>query len=186
MPDLELPVIHTGLWLSGEIHRSAVMSSDGQYRWSLQRTWDTRPPMAWVMLNPSTADAYTDDPTIRRCMRFASNWGYGGMTVVNLYALRSTNPQNLWQHPDPIGPTNDESLRFVAEHYPLIVCAWGAKARQDRAIAAGAILWRCYEHGGQLASLGWTKTEWGPRHPLYVRAETLPVPFMGEELRSGD
>lgn len=179
---LSLPV---GTIVSGLIS-SAVISECGTYRYRLTRIWDEAlPVLAWVMLNPSTADASTNDPTIRRCIAFAKAWGYGGIVVVNLYALRATDPKALWQHPDPIGPDNDEGLQFVAEHYPLIMCAWGANARQDRAEAVAAILWQCYEHGGQLATLGWTKTEWGPRHPLYVRADTRPIPFMDEELGSG-
>lgn len=184
LEDPMLSVIHTGAWMPGEIHRSAVITQDGQYRWSLQRQWDKGPMCAWVMLNPSIADAYTDDPTIRRCMNFARDWGYGGISVVNLYALRSTDPKALWQHPDPIGPHNDEELAFVAANCPLTVLAWGGNAPSSRAVAATDILHRTYEHDGhQLAVLGWTKND-QPRHPLYMRANTRPQPWYGEELHA--
>jgi hypothetical protein len=62
--------------------------------------------MAWVMLNPSTADAEVDDPTIRRCMSFAKREGYDGIEVLNLYGLRATKPKHLLDHPDPEGPQN--------------------------------------------------------------------------------
>lgn len=182
-PDATAPVIHTGRWLPGEMHRIAVMSADGTYRWSLQRQWDNGPMIAWVMLNPSTADAYTDDPTIRRCIGFTRAWGYGGFTVVNLYALRSTDPKTLLKHPDPIGPDNDAELAFVADSplYPLIMLAWGARAPIERASAATKILHRCYDRGAQLATLGWTKGA-NPRHPLYVRGDTGPTPWYSDVL----
>lgn len=176
-------VIHTGHWLPGEMHRSAVMTADGTYRWSLHRQWDAGPMIAWVMFNPSTADAYTDDPTIRRCISFTQAWGYGGFTVVNLYGLRSTDPKALRRHPDPVGPHNDAELEFVANNpdIPLIVLAWGARAPIERAKTATEILHRCYRRGGQLAVLGWTKGA-NPRHPLYVHGDTQPTPWYDEEL----
>lgn len=174
-------VIKTGSWLRDEVHRSAAISADGQYRWSLARSWDNRPTMAWAMLNPSKADHRHDDPTIVRCMGFARAWGYGAMTVVNLYALRATNPKALWQHHDPIGPKNDAALAFVAQNFPLIVLAWGVNARPGRVAEAIHILHRCYDNGGQLAVLGWTKND-QPRHPLYMRGDTQPQPWYSEEL----
>ena len=114
-------------------------------------------------------------------MAFARAWGYGGISVVNLYGLRATDPKALWQHPDPVGPNNDAELAFVAEHWPLTVLAWGANARQPRVAEACRILHRTYDHGGQLAVLGWTKDD-QPRHPLYLPADTRPQPFYGEEL----
>lgn len=175
-------VIETGAWLPGEVHRSAAISADGQYRWSLQRGWGPGPVMCWVMLNPSTADGRDDDPTIRRCMGFARSWGCGSMSVVNLYALRATNPKDVWRHPDPVGPKNDAELTFAAQTFPLIVLAWGTNGREPRIAEATRILNRCYEHGGRLAVLGWTKN---PRHPLYMRADTRPQPWYGEELAHG-
>lgn len=76
--------------------RGAVISDDGRYRYRLWRTWAPElPRMAWIMLNPSTADAEVDDPTIRRCVGFAKREGCGGIEVVNLYAYRSTDPSVL-------------------------------------------------------------------------------------------
>lgn len=183
--DRLVPVIHTGRWLPGETHCSAVISQDGQYRWSLQRSWSNAPMCAFVMLNPSTADAYTDDATIRRIAGserrpgFARRWGYGGVSVVNLYALRSTDPKALWRHRDPIGPGNDDELRFVAANFPLTVLAWGAHAPRDRATAVARLLWDTSTRAGnRLGVLGWTK-HGAPRHPLYVAADT-PLEFCDE------
>ena len=81
------------------------------YRYLLTRRWGTVPAMVWIMLNPSTADAFAEDPTIRRCLIFAHREGCGGLTVVNLFALRSTDPKALTRHPDPVGPANDTFIR---------------------------------------------------------------------------
>jgi hypothetical protein len=90
--------------------RSAVISPCGRYRYRLDRRWADGPSIAWIMLNPSTADSNTDDPTIRRIRAFSQAWGFGALTVVNLYAWRATDPRDLWQAPGPVGPENDAYL----------------------------------------------------------------------------
>lgn len=84
--------------------------------------------LVFVMLNPSTADDANDDPTIRRCMAFARRWGYGELTVVNLFALRATNPDDLRRHgEEAIGERNDQALRWARQHVAtsMVVAAWG-------------------------------------------------------------
>ncbi len=94
----------------------ADFDGTGAYRYSLWREWDSRRPIvAFVMLNPSTADAAKDDPTIRRCASFARSWGYGSLEVVNLFAYRASEPKRLRQTPDPIGPANDDYLVDAAD-----------------------------------------------------------------------
>lgn len=84
---------------------SAVISECGSYRYRLERVWEAeKDRVAFIMLNPSTADASKDDPTIRRCIGFAKAWGFGGLIVGNLFALRSTDPKALYGHKDPVGP----------------------------------------------------------------------------------
>lgn len=108
------------------IHRDAVLSEDGEYRYTLTRGWDRGVgQVLWVMLNPSTADALTDDPTIRKCMGFSARWGFQRMTIVNLCALRSTDPKALNHHPDPKGPENDYYLANSRDLYSRVVLAWG-------------------------------------------------------------
>lgn len=93
----------------------AILSVDRKYRYVLTRTWDeTLPNIMFVGLNPSTADETTDDPTIRRCINFAKSWGYGGLYMVNLFAYRSTNPNNIRIVDNPIG-----DIMIVISHITL-------------------------------------------------------------------
>ena len=112
----------------------AEFDPTGAYRYSLWREWDARAPaVAFVMLNPSTADAARDDPTIRRCASFARSWGYGSLEVVNLFAYRASEPKRLRQTPDPIGPANDDYLVDAADRVQTVVvgrtrCANGKRS----------------------------------------------------------
>ncbi len=123
------------------------------------------------MLNPSTADAERDDPTIRRCAGFARSWGFGGMTVVNLFALRATDPARLRRARDPVGRDNDRHIAAAASA-GLVVVAWGVHGRlgeRDRAVLA--LLSGC-----RPGCLGTTRGG-HPRHPLYLPAATRCRPF---------
>jgi hypothetical protein len=150
---------------------SAVISPCGTYRYRLTRAAESLAPVKstalFVMLNPSTADAQLDDPTIRRCRGFAKLWDCNGLAVANLYALRSTNPAALWTHRDPVGPDNDDSLWNCARECGDVVCAWGSNAKPERAARVASIM---RDAGARLWCLGMTK-DGSPRHPLYVRAD---------------
>lgn len=146
-----------------DITYEAKLSECGEYRYWLSRTWGREAPMVFLMLNPSTADALTDDPTIRRCMGFAERERCGGIIVVNLYALRATDPSKLWEHGDPIGPGNDRWIRKIAAQHERIVLAYGSKPElQGRINNVLRML-----DGNTLQCLG--KTQHGyPKHPLYL------------------
>lgn len=83
------------------VKRAASISECGTYRWTLQRRWAAGERVCWIMLNPSTADAERDDPTVLRCMAFSRSWGYGGLIVVNLYPFRSSKPAERGVHRVP-------------------------------------------------------------------------------------
>ncbi|SMG09693.1 hypothetical protein SAMN06265784_101339 [Paraburkholderia susongensis] len=127
-----------------------------------------RPDALFVMLNPSTADADLDDPTIRRCRRFVRLWGCRGLVVANLYALRSTDPAMLWKVDDPVGPDNDSILFNLARQYGEVICAWGANAQSER---VDRVVGMFREAGAKLLCLGTTRRG-APRHPLYVSSST--------------
>jgi hypothetical protein len=154
---------------------TAVISKCGLYRYTLERgTRDSilrcvEPlTILWVMLNPSTADAEKDDPTIRGCKRYSAQWGFDRMLVGNLFAYRTPSPWALWashKHGvDVVGPENDEHLNQLALRADRVVVAWGAQAEQwpERAEAVENLLLRHRE----LYTLGFTKLG-HPRHPLY-------------------
>src|SRR5579885_3397338 len=109
---------------------TAIVSDCDKYRYLLTRPAEVESPLrssaVFVMLNPSTADATLDDPTIRRCRGFAKAWGCNGLVVANLFAYRATNPKELKLADDPIGPDNDKILRELAKEHYDIVCAWGS------------------------------------------------------------
>lgn len=170
--DLELPAAAA---IGG-----AILSPCGRYRYVLRRSWSYTPDLVVVMLNPSTADARTDDPTIRRCMGFARRDGFGGLVVLNLFAWRAAKPAALLADgPDRVGPDNDWHLTSVAESYPgcRVLCAWGAHraATPERVGHAVRLLQR---HGATLLCLGRTASG-APRHPLYVRGDAAMEPFDG-------
>ncbi|WP_262880425.1 DUF1643 domain-containing protein [Pseudomonas paralcaligenes] len=157
---------------------SAIISECGQYRYRLTRQAEQLFPMAssalFVMLNPSTADASLDDPTIRRCRGFARAWDCAGIVVANLYALRATNPADLWPHADPVGPENDQHLLALADDFGDVVCAWGAHAKPERVERVVQIL---QGMGARLWCLG-TNKDGSPRHPLYLPASQPLVPWL--------
>lgn len=162
---------------------SAYLSADRVYRYSLMR--DVAPltgvgSVAFVGLNPSTADETQDDPTIRRCIRFARDWGYAQLLMLNLYAFRATDPVHLWRARrdgvDVVGPENLETVARVAGGCDLVVCAWGA----CQAPAAEEHIERVLALLPDPHCIGLTKGG-APRHPLYVLAATRPQAFRARE-----
>ncbi|ANH71481.1 hypothetical protein ACS15_2299 [Ralstonia insidiosa] len=115
------------------MHKSAVISPCGKFRYRLGRRWASGPAMLFIMLNPSTADASVDDPTIRKCIGFAERNGADAIEVVNLFAFRATDPKALAYAGWPVGPDNAEYIaratKEVHEDEGRIVFAWGANAR---------------------------------------------------------
>lgn len=158
------------------MNSTAWISDCGQYRYHLKRVWNPNAPLlTFCMLNPSTADGSVDDATIRRCIAFAKRDGFGGIVVINLYALRSTDPAALRTHADPVGPWGNSVIRTLASDQAgrKVVLAWGANADPERAKTVIALL---REGGCTLKCLGVTK-DGHPRHPLYLRSDTPLVAF---------
>lgn len=157
----------------GAERSSAVISPDGRYRYRLYREWSSpgdRRPLMWMMLNPSTADATRNDPTIRRCIAFSKAWGYPAMWVGNLYAIRSADPSilRLVTREDARGPENDRHLLEMSGQSARVVLAWGAPG--------GRVIPAALNCPGGYWCLGTTKTG-SPLHPLYVAARTPLMEF---------
>jgi len=109
-----------------QIKRKAAFSRCGRYRYALWRQWDAAlPRVLFIGLNPATADAVKDDNTMRRCMHYARDWGFGSMAVANLFAWRTTWPSELKKADDPVGRYNDRWLRRLSREADLTVAMWG-------------------------------------------------------------
>jgi len=157
------------------VERDAVISECGKYRYLLRRAWDHNLPRAtFVMLNPSTADATVDDATIRSCTRLCKSWGYGSFEVVNLFAWRATDPDELLKVADPYGPQCAEILEAAVQRSEITICAWGAHPfATDRA----RNVWSTIRALRPAAfCLGTTKSG-APKHPLYIKTGTMPVVY---------
>jgi hypothetical protein len=155
------------------LRSGAVFSECRAYRYALWRVWDEDGATLNIIgLNPSKADEVVDDPTIRRCIDFGKRWGYGGLVMTNLFALRSTDPRGLATVEDAVGPRNDEELRVQAFEAGLVVAAWGAHPLAvARAEAVRPLIERYH-----VGCLGTTRSG-APKHPLYLPKTTAPQPY---------
>lgn len=171
MSNRQLPLI------AASTNKWAEFSPCRRWRYALIRHWGEpgRARCAFIGLNPSTADELLDDPTVRRCINFATDWGFAGLIMLNLYGWRSTAPSVLRRIPEPIGAGNNEAILRHAQQAGRVVAAWGAdaavngRAEQVLELLAGVDVW-CLK-----------RTQQGhPGHPLYVRGDTRPVVFRGK------
>lgn len=156
-PKSEKPLVTSG----------ADISDCERYRYSLWRQWSDGPAVMFIGLNPSTADATLDDPTIRRCMGFAKSWGFGKLLMTNLFAWRDTSPKDMLAAADPVGPRNDQALQEACAQVSLTVAAWGAHGTHLQRDAAVRKL------VPNLHYLRLTK-DGHPGHPLYLPASLQP------------
>ncbi len=152
--------------------RNALFSPDRSYRYDLWRTWDdAKRSVVFIGLNPSTADENADDPTIRRCMAFATAWGFGSLCMLNLFAVCATDPRDMMRAADPVGASNNGHILDVLAGSGLIIAAWGVHGvhlGRDRELLR-MVTW-------DIHCLGTTK-DGHPRHPLYLSKLTRPVRF---------
>jgi hypothetical protein len=128
------------------------------------------------MLNPSTADGTQDDPTIRKCVGFSRKWGAGGLEVVNLFALRSPNPDDLVDSAqagiDVVGPANDDAIKEAAARCNSRIAAWGSFSWPAVSLRAGVVA--KYIGGARALRLSKAGNPW---HPLYVPYSACPEPW---------
>jgi hypothetical protein len=155
----------------------ADFSPCGRYRYHLfRRLSDSPRQVAFVLLNPSTANGETDDPTIRRCMGFARRWGFGELRVVNIFAFRATRPGDMKREADPVGPQNQEWIAGAGREAELIVCGWGNHGGH---LGQGRTAWDSLRAVGANPQALVVTRHGHPKHPLYVAYGTAPIPFTG-------
>lgn len=158
-----------------------VISQCRQYRYSLVRTWldgwqKSEGRIAWVMLNPSTADADKDDPTVKRVIHFSKIWGFGSLVVVNLFAFRATMPSVMKAADDPIGPDNDRHIAEECANANRVIVAWGTNGTYlDR---GKQVLEMLSNMNIKVKSFRLTKNR-QPRHPLYVSKQAALYMWKG-------
>lgn len=155
----------------------AVFSDDMRYRYLLTRELgEGDGTVVFCMLNPSTADASANDPTIRRCIGYARSWDYARLEVVNLFAYRATKPDDMRRAcdrrgEDIIGRGNDEYILDAAARAEMFICAWGAHGSWlDR----GRMVLHLLQREGYAAHCLDTTKDGLPRHPLYLRKSLSP------------
>ncbi len=151
----------------------ATYSDCENYRYQLTRTWDGLGQKAlFVMLNPSTATEFQNDPTVERCERRARALGFGAFRVTNIFAFRATDPKVMRAQSDPVGPDNDAAIAESAAWADRIICAWGGHGvHLARGVAVTRLL---RETGKPLFQLGLTQAG-EPKHPLYIGYAVQPV-----------
>jgi hypothetical protein len=154
----------------------ATFSPCRKYRTLLWRRWaPEKGTLLFVMLNPSTADEMKNDPTVERCQRRSVALGFGALEVVNLFALRATDPSHLYNHPAPVGSgegvDNNRIIQEASLRAGMVICGWG---QHGGLIGRGKFIASCMRQDGvKLHHLGLTK-DGHPRHPLYVSYSKAP------------
>jgi hypothetical protein len=142
----------------------AILSNDRKYRYKLWRTWDEKKlKVLFIMLNPSIANESENDPTIRRCITFAKDWGYGGIMVGNLYAFITSDPKILYKQENKEGSENKLFLEKMYLESDITICAWGNNEQLPEYI----------KNMGTLYYLELSKNEI-PKHPLYLKKSLTP------------
>jgi hypothetical protein len=155
--------------------RDTLFSSDRKYRYTLYRRLHAPGQtivdrtVSFICLNPSTADEVENDPTVRRAMGYARGFGGSEFYMLNIFALRSTDPALLYADEDPVGPENDVHIEFICEHSDYIICGWGNHGELHGRGKEVTELLKEYK----LHCLG-VNANFSPKHPLYLRAD-LPL-----------
>ncbi|OHT44449.1 DUF1643 domain-containing protein [Flavobacterium tructae] len=154
--------------------RNAVVSKCEKFRYTLFRKWDdSKPLVMFIMLNPSTADAMYDDPTIRRCIGFAKSWGFGGLYVGNLFAYRATDPKNLLTCENIIGADNKYWLDKMASLCEYVVVAWGNSTIMNKLTKKISANYRPLKGIENLHFIEYSN-DGTPKHPLYLKGDLKP------------
>lgn len=161
----------------GDGESGARFSPCRNYRYTLWRRWQPDCPIesmvAFIGLNPSTADETEDDPTIRRCIGFTKSWGFDGFVMLNLFGFRATNPKVMFVQTDPIGTDNNTAIQHVAARVGGVVCAWGTHGvHRLRGFHVHSMLSQMSLEN--VWHLGLTDGGF-PKHPLYLKSTTERV-----------
>lgn len=165
------------------VFSEATYSDDGAFRYNLRRTWGSqgKKRLCFIMLNPSTATEEKNDPTVERCERRARAGDYSGLTILNLFAYRATDPIDMKKVFDPVGPANDlfigDALTFAKGGSIDIICGWGTHGghvNRDRDVL------KMFDAAGVKPMALFVTKDGFPKHPLYCSYGMKPIPLLGE------
>lgn len=155
--------------------KDATIDVSGHYRYTLLREWNSDAPrVAFVMLNPSTADAEIDDRTINRCINFARSWDFGSIEVVNLFGYRTKDFNSIKGVHNPVGDDNDEFIKTVVDRSNIVVVAWGDNGTY---LSRNSAVLKLLSEVEDLYCLGITRKK-NPRHPLFVNSSKMPEKYL--------
>lgn len=161
------------------IKSDALFSPCRTWRYTLTREWDSSlPGIAFIGLNPSTADADKLDNTTTKCVKWAKRDGFGRYVMLNLFGLVSTNPNGLLTAPDPVGPNTDAWIAHVLSRCPAVVFCWGSTHAKLLTPRIAVVEQITRDMGRTPQCLGVTGGGF-PRHPLYLRNDTQMIPLPG-------
>ena len=170
-------------YVPGQTEQLSLLASDYDgasfskcrtWRYLLWRRWSDGDMVAFILLNPSSATEQEEDPTIRRCIGFAKMWGMGGLYILNIFALRSTDPNNLYVADDPIGKDNDRFILDTCRKSCLVVCGWG---NHGAFLGRGKHVMRLLNDNGIKAYCLGVNQSGEPKHPLYIGYSSEPMPY---------
>lgn len=153
------------------LDKAAIISDCGKYRYALFRKWqEGTATVAFIGLNPSTADGESDDATIRRCVSFANAWGFGALCMLNLFAFRATEPKDMKKAVDPVGALNDSTLNHFGKLSQIRVAMWGTHGKylgRDKAVCKKLGSLKCFK----------INADGSPAHPLYLPKNISLKPY---------
>lgn len=167
-------------WRGYEVSRSALFSPCGTWRYALARVWKPGPIVISAGLNPSTADAFQDDPTIHSESVQYDMMGYGGLLKLNIFAFKSPYPKEMKAAPDPVGPDNNRIFSWALDHMTpgnVFVVGWGSMGNyRDRDLHVMGML-----QARKIVPLcfGINSLSGQPRHPLYLPHGAKLFPYSG-------
>lgn len=151
----------------------ADFSECGKYRFSLWRIWDeSKPLIMFIGLNPSTANQTSDDPTIRRVKRFAMDWGYGGVYMMNLFPFVTAYPSELPPADNEFTAVNIKNIAEISDRCDKVIFAWG---NFKEATATGNYVSKMFPDKGYVLQIN---KNGSPKHPLYVAANIVPCKYL--------
>lgn len=166
------------LKLGENVQGAASFSPCGSCRYSLDR-WEgdrNQPFVFWLGMNPSTADASVDDPTICREWGFTKRFGLNRMVKFNVSPYRATDPKNLMLSPFE-REYQDNLIKglIIASQADIVVLAHGVLPAMIK--PWGETWYRGLDQGGIMTRCLGTTKDGSPRHPLYLRKDALLIEF---------